>query len=365
MDNEDPITQFFPGEESVDLYAVLSLTESAKPEDIKKAYRRLALQYHPDKHATASESVKSDASTKFQQIGFAYAVLSDEKRRQRYDKTGKTDEGFDLAAGDDGWEAYFEDLFDRVTRGKLDEMKKEYQGMVSGLLETHGSLMHILGSSEEVEDLKKAYNETEGSIGDIMALIPHSTHEDEARFIVVISNLISKGELQVLPTWESTVKDEKARLVRKKQGEKEAREAEQLAKELGVWDEFYGSGKIGQRKGKGKGKAAAKGDVDGEEDVSALQALILKKKEKNMDSFFDGLAAKYAEPTSKSKGKKRGKPTDNDDDEPPSKRSRKAAAPPEIDDDEFEKLQQRLFGDKGKSSGSTSTKSKGKKAKTK
>ncbi|KAK7446374.1 hypothetical protein VKT23_004227 [Stygiomarasmius scandens] len=349
MDNEDPITQFFPGEESVDLYAVLSLTESAKPEDIKKAYRRLALQYHPDKHATASESVKSDASTKFQQIGFAYAVLSDEKRRQRYDKTGKTDEGFDLAAGDDGWEAYFEDLFDRVTRGKLDEMKKEYQG-----------------SSKEVEDLKKAYNETEGSIGDIMALIPHSTHEDEARFIVVISNLISKGELQVLPTWENTVKDEKARLVRKKQGEKEAREAEQLAKELGVWDEFYGSGKTGQRKGKGKGKAAAKGNVDGEEDVSALQALILKKKEKNMDSFFDGLAAKYAEPTSKSKGKKRGKPTDNDDDdEPPSKRSRKAAAPPEIDDDEFEKLQQRLFGDKGKSSGSTSTKSKGKKTKTK
>jgi DnaJ family protein C protein 9 len=55
-------------------------------------------------------------------------VLSDEKRRQRYDKTGKTDEGFDFGAGEDGWDAYFEELFDRVTRGKLDEMKKEYQG---------------------------------------------------------------------------------------------------------------------------------------------------------------------------------------------------------------------------------------------
>jgi len=31
-------------------------------------------------------------------------------------------------AGEDGWEAYFEDMFERVTRGKLDEMKKEYQG---------------------------------------------------------------------------------------------------------------------------------------------------------------------------------------------------------------------------------------------
>lgn len=130
MDREDPITQFFPGQESVDLYAVLSLTSAAKLEDIKKAYRRLALVYHPDKQTTATEARKAEASTKFQQIGFAYAVLGDEKRRERYDKTGKTDEGFDLGAGEDGWDAYFEELFDRVTRGKLDEMKKEYQGQL-------------------------------------------------------------------------------------------------------------------------------------------------------------------------------------------------------------------------------------------
>lgn len=131
MDREDPISQFFPGQDSVDLYTVLSLTDEAKLEDIKKSYRRLALMYHPDKHASSSESAKADASTKFQQIGFAYAVLSDEKRRQRYDRTGKTDEGFELTAGEDGWEAYFEEMFERVTRGKLDEMKKEYQGLSS------------------------------------------------------------------------------------------------------------------------------------------------------------------------------------------------------------------------------------------
>jgi len=128
MDHDDPITQFFPGEDSVDLYAVLSIDTNAKLEDIKKAYRRKALVYHPDKHSTANDKAKADASTKFQQIGFAYSVLSDEKRRQRYDKTGKTDEGFQLPAGEDGWDAYFEALFDRVTKGKLDEMKKSYQG---------------------------------------------------------------------------------------------------------------------------------------------------------------------------------------------------------------------------------------------
>lgn len=139
MEDADPIATFFPGQEDVDLYAVLSLDSATKGEDIKKAYRRLALLYHPDKHAASSEAARADASTKFQQVGFAYAVLSDEKRRARYDKTGRTDEGFDLQAGEDGWEAYFEDLFDRVTKQKLDEMKREYQGapaMISTIFDT-------------------------------------------------------------------------------------------------------------------------------------------------------------------------------------------------------------------------------------
>lgn len=129
-DTPDPATQFFPGvdPEDIDLYATLGLTKDAKAEDLKKAYRKLALIYHPDKHANSSESAKEEASAKFQQVGFAYAVLSDETRRKRYDQTGRTDESAGLEPGEGGWEAYFEDLFDNVTRGKLDEMKKEYQG---------------------------------------------------------------------------------------------------------------------------------------------------------------------------------------------------------------------------------------------
>lgn len=128
MDDQDPISQFFPDQESVDLYQVLHLTDKATSDEVKKAYRRLALIYHPDKHASATDEAKADVSVKFQQIGFAYAVLSDEKRKEKYDKTGSTSEGFDLGGGEAGWEAYFEDLFERVTRGKLDELKKEYQG---------------------------------------------------------------------------------------------------------------------------------------------------------------------------------------------------------------------------------------------
>ena len=129
MDNHDPIATFFPGEEDVDLYAVLSLGRDAKAEEIRKAYHRLALVYHPDKHASAAQGAKDDASRKFQQIGFAYAVLSDEKRRPRYDRTGRADDGgADFGPGESGsWQTYFEDLFDRVTKGKLDELKREYQ----------------------------------------------------------------------------------------------------------------------------------------------------------------------------------------------------------------------------------------------
>jgi DnaJ homolog subfamily C member 9 len=198
-----------------------------------------------------------------------------------------------------------------------------------------------------------------------MTFIPHSTHEDEARFIVLISNLISKRDLPALPAWESSIKDEKSRLVRKKQGEKEAKEAEQLATELGVWDEFYGSGKVGDRKSKSKGKAKKGGEE--EDDTSALQALILKKK-KNMDSFFDNLAAKYSEPepnarAKNGRSKKRGKAEEEEQEveASPTKRTKRPAPPdPEINDEEFTKLQQKLFGDKGKT-GSEVSGSKGKK----
>ncbi|KAI6039059.1 DnaJ domain-containing protein [Pisolithus marmoratus] len=307
MDHEDPISQFFPGEDNVDLYDVLCVKPDATNEEIRKAYRKLALLHHPDKHANSSEDDRSHASKQFQKIGFAYAVLSDAKRRKKYDRTGTTDDSLGLEADEDGgWEAYFEDLFEQVTRGKLDEMKKEYQG-----------------SSEEVADLKAAYLETEGSL-------------DEPRLIRTISDLVRQGDLPDLPLWRTTSNDEKAKLIRKKQSEKEAKEAEELARELGVWDEFYGSGKVGARKTKGKGTARGK-EAD-EEDHSSLQALILQRQKKR-NGFLDNLAAKYTEleeASSKSKGGKGKKRTAGTYDEPeeedempsPKKRRPEPASPP-------------------------------------
>jgi DnaJ family protein C protein 9 len=230
-------------------------------------------------------------------------------------------------------------------------------------------LVKQTGSREEIDDLKTAYEETGGSLGDILTHIPHSSHQDEARYVVAISDLIAKDELTATAAWNKSSKDEKAKLVRKKQADKEAEEAEELAKELGVWDEFYGSGKDGPRKGKsgtgkGKGKKKAEpegeedGDGDGEEDHSVLKALILKKRQ-NAGAFLDNLAAKYADPKPRAKGKRKKDAASGEVDESPKKKRRGAEPDPgEIDDEEFAKLQQKLFQDKGAEAGKSTGKHK-------
>ena len=110
--------------------------------------------------------------------------------------------------------------------------------------------------------MKTAYLNTNGSLDELMSFVPHSTHDDESRFVVIISDLIKKGQLSATPTWLSSSKDEKAKQGRRRQGEKEAKEAEIAAKDLGVWDEFYGSGKKTERKEKGKRKDNAGTEAD-------------------------------------------------------------------------------------------------------
>lgn len=68
----------------IDYYKTLGLDKSASPEDIKKAYRKLARQLHPDLNPNDKE-----ANKKFQQINEANEVLSDPEKRKKYDQYGK------------------------------------------------------------------------------------------------------------------------------------------------------------------------------------------------------------------------------------------------------------------------------------
>ena len=66
-----------------DYYAVLGVNKNASADDIKRAYRRMAMKYHPDKNPNDKE-----AEAKFKECAEAYEVLSDPEKRQRYDQFG-------------------------------------------------------------------------------------------------------------------------------------------------------------------------------------------------------------------------------------------------------------------------------------
>ena len=66
-----------------DYYAVLGLNKGATEDELKKAYRKMALKYHPDKNKS------SGAEEKFKEVAEAYEVLSDKKKRDIYDKHGE------------------------------------------------------------------------------------------------------------------------------------------------------------------------------------------------------------------------------------------------------------------------------------
>ena len=65
-------------------YEILEVSQDASIDDIKKAYKKLALQYHPDKN--------KEADIKFKEISNAYSVLGDPEKRQNYDNEPKIDE---------------------------------------------------------------------------------------------------------------------------------------------------------------------------------------------------------------------------------------------------------------------------------
>ena len=103
-----------------DYYEVLGLKKEATPEEIKKAYRKLALKYHPDRNSS-----DSNAEDKFKEINEAYQVLSNPEKKARYDQFGSAEGmgGFGFQGGGFSDFGDFGDIFEsffgtRTQRGQ-------------------------------------------------------------------------------------------------------------------------------------------------------------------------------------------------------------------------------------------------------
>ncbi|TMI28253.1 molecular chaperone DnaJ [Candidatus Bathyarchaeota archaeon] len=123
--------------EKRDYYDVLGVPRNASKDDIKGSYRKLALQYHPDRNKAP------EATEKFKEISEAYAILSDEEKRKQYDQFGREgiyqkyntedifrgadfdsifrDMGFGAFGG--GFSSFVERIFDEVAHGATREIE--------------------------------------------------------------------------------------------------------------------------------------------------------------------------------------------------------------------------------------------------
>ena len=151
-------------------YDILGVSKTASDADIRKAYRRLARQHHPDVNPNNSE-----AETKFKEINEAYQVLSDEESRKKYDVYGekwKYADHYQQAeasntpfvwrsswTGDGG--SFFEgmggDMFDGLFGGRVRDMpRRKIEHPVSVTLEeAYAGTTRLLGVPSESGDTKK------------------------------------------------------------------------------------------------------------------------------------------------------------------------------------------------------------------
>lgn len=119
------------------LYDVLGVKRNATDDELKKAYRKLSLKYHPDRQSGKSETEKKEAEDKFKDVAEAYSILSDKDKRNQYDTFGTVGnnqgQGFtandmndfmnNFMNGHSGWHFGFQGERQKVHRGT--DKKKE------------------------------------------------------------------------------------------------------------------------------------------------------------------------------------------------------------------------------------------------
>jgi len=167
----------------MDHYAVLGVTKTSTPDEIKKAYRKLASQHHPD---------KGGDTAKFQQIQEAYAVLSDPDKRAQYDNP---QQGFNTQFQ---WNVHgmpMDDIFAQVFGQGFNPFQQQRQGRQ--VLRTHVSL-RLQDSYTGIKQVLRINTEKGTKVLEIN-VPPGVKNGDQMRYDNVIENAILLVEFVLLP----------------------------------------------------------------------------------------------------------------------------------------------------------------------
>lgn len=250
----------------IDPYEVLQVKKSATPLDIKRSYKKLCLQYHPDKIRQLNTEHDDQY---FPQIQFAYSILSDPAKRNRYDTTGSLGFSGDEDFESFDWKEYFGTVTEKISIEMIEEDRAKYQG-----------------SDEEREDILHNFEYYDGDFLRLFEVIPHLEFDEqqEQRVFDIVETALQNGDVEcddaMQKSWMKYKKSRKTKVKQKlKQMAKEAKEAEELSKTI-----------------KEKKRPCNEND---------LQAMIQKRNAGRLDDLISNLESKYVK-----KGKKRSEPDD-------------------------------------------------------
>jgi len=187
------------------LYTVLNCTKTSSQSELRSAYRKAALRFHPDRANSAmnNNDGNGDTTLKFQAVSAAYQVLMDGKKRVAYDATGRVLEEYDgdtyygSSSEDDDegnqhvprsrsqkqqqWEDFFHSIFNEIISAgcKHEDDAKLYYG-----------------SNQERDDVLKYYIICKGNLQKVLECIVHAKQGDIGRWRKdIIDPAISKGEV--------------------------------------------------------------------------------------------------------------------------------------------------------------------------
>jgi len=142
-------------------YQILGVSETATFEEIKKSYRKLAQQWHPDKFATKSLAEKEKANERMRDLNKAYEVLGDEEKRKRYD------------LGETNFNDFSDDSQKAAWETKEEEIRKKEE-LLKKMRESAGLMREEMEIMEEMWLLNADYIDRFATVNEISAVFGFS-----------------------------------------------------------------------------------------------------------------------------------------------------------------------------------------------